>query len=129
MKKVLDQIVEIIRGHRNVIVVKGHTSLDDFPDNSTPQQKMDLSLRRAQAVSDYLVAHGVEPEILRVQGCSTYEPLIQRVYTPDSQTLNRRVEVEVSATLVGELQGQKPTTEPSEQLDPPTRSEPTGDVQ
>jgi flagellar motor protein MotB len=129
MNKVLDQIVEIIRGHRNVIVVKGHTSLDDFPDDASPQKKMDLSIRRAQAVADYLVAHGVEPEILRVQGCSTYEPLIQRVYTPDSQTLNRRVEVEVSATLVGELQGQKPATEPSDELDPPTRNQSLGDVQ
>jgi chemotaxis protein MotB len=102
--KVLDQIAEQIRGHRNIVMIKGHSSLDDLGDNSTPQQKMDLSLRRAQAVADYLTAHGVEPEILRVQGCSTFEPVVQHEYTPAAQDLNRRVEVDVSPTLVEELQ-------------------------
>jgi hypothetical protein len=46
----------------------------------------------------------VEPEILRVQGCSTFEPVRQRAYTPESQANNRRVEVEATATLVEDLQ-------------------------
>jgi len=56
-------------------MVKGHTSLDDLPDGATDQQKMDLSLKRAQAAADFLVQQGVEPKIIRVQGCSTFEPL------------------------------------------------------
>ncbi len=100
----LDQIVLEIRGHRNVVMVKGHTSHDDFAENATPEQKMDLSLRRAQAVSDYLTSKGVSPDIIRVQGCSTFEPVLQRAYTPDAQSINRRVEVEASATLVEQLQ-------------------------
>src|SRR5690349_8506585 len=28
----LDQIAQEIRGHRNVVLIKGHTALDDFPD-------------------------------------------------------------------------------------------------
>jgi outer membrane protein OmpA-like peptidoglycan-associated protein len=102
---VLDEIVALIRGHRNVALVKGHTSLDDFADaNASAEEKMSLSVRRAQAVADYLTSHGVEPDILRVQGCSTFEPVIQRTYGPDAQRANRRVEIEVTATLVGELQ-------------------------
>ena len=100
----LDQIVQIIRGHRQIALVKGHTSLDDFGESATPQQKMDLSVRRAKAVADYLTAKGVEPDILRVQGCSTFEPVIQRTYGNDAQATNRRVEVEMTATLVEELQ-------------------------
>jgi outer membrane protein OmpA-like peptidoglycan-associated protein len=101
----LDEIALVIRGHRNIAMVKGHTSLDDFPDGGgTPQQKMDLSVRRAQAVADYLITKDVSPDILRVQGCSTFEPLIQRAYVPDGQRSNRRVEVEVTATLVEDLQ-------------------------
>lgn len=103
-RSALDDIVKLIRGHRNVVVVKGHTSLDDLPDNATPEQKMDLSVRRAQVVADYLTSQGVAPEILRVQGCSTFEPVVQRVYTPQAQANNRRVEVEATATLVEELQ-------------------------
>ena len=111
-KSALQQVVDEIRGHRNIVMVKGHTSLDDLPDNATPQQKMDLSLRRAQAAADYLTERGVEPYIIRVQGCSTFEPLTQRQYTANSQSENRRVDVEVTATLVDELQG-NPTTHPA----------------
>jgi flagellar motor protein MotB len=117
MLDALDQIAEQIRGHLNVVLVKGHTSLDDFDDKATAEQKMDLSLRRAQAISDYLTQHGVDPEILRVQGCSTFEPIVQRDYEPDSQTRNRRVEVESTPTLVKELQspGNTPATRPTTQ--------------
>lgn len=102
----LDQLVNQIRGHRNVVVIKGHSALDDFPEGASPEDKMALSVARAQAAADYLVGKGVEPEILRVQGCSTYEPVAQRVYSPEMQAINRRVEIEVTATLVEQLQDQ-----------------------
>jgi chemotaxis protein MotB len=102
--RALDQIAQQIRGHRNVVLVKGHASLDDFADGASPAAKMDLSLRRAQAVADYLVGKGVSPDIVRVQGCSTFEPVAQRAYSTPAQTSNRRVEVEVTSTLVQELQ-------------------------
>jgi chemotaxis protein MotB len=108
----LDQIAVQIRGHRNVVLVKGHSSRDDFADPTPAEKSMDLSLRRAQAVADYLTSRGVEPEILRVQGCSTFEPVSQRAYTPAAQSVNRRVEVEATATLVDELQD-RPTSLPT----------------
>jgi flagellar motor protein MotB len=104
-RRALDQIASLIRGHRNIFLVKGHASLDDFPDTATAEQKMDLSLRRAQAVADYLTKAGISPDILRVQGCSTFEPVAMRAYTDDVRILNRRVEVEETSTLVEELQG------------------------
>lgn len=106
----LDEIVLQIRGHRNIVMIKGHTSLDDLGDSGTAEQKMDISLRRAQAVADYLTSKGVSPDILRVQGCSTFEPVLQRAYTPDAQARNRRVEVEVTATLVADFQDRSPAT-------------------
>jgi hypothetical protein len=65
---------------------------------------MELSIRRAQAVADYLISKGVSPEVLRVQGCSTFEPVVERAYTPDVRAMNRRVEVEATSTIVTELQ-------------------------
>jgi outer membrane protein OmpA-like peptidoglycan-associated protein len=106
--QVLDQIADQIRGHRNIVLVKGHTSLDDLPTGATSEQLMDLSLKRAQAVAQYFIAHGVEPDILRVQGCSTFEPVVQRDYKPDAQRHNRRVEVVVTPTLVPQLQDPPP---------------------
>ena len=115
----LDEVADLIRGHRNIVLIKGHASFDDLPDGSTPQQRMDLSLRRAQAVADYLTARRVEPEILRVQGCSTFEPVSRGAYTEDAQSRNRRVEVEATDTLVEERQD-RPRPVPAAASAPPT---------
>jgi len=108
----LDTLANLIRGHTNIYMVKGHTSADDYPDSSDESQKMALSLRRAQAAADYLVTKGVDRMTLRVQGCSTFEPVILRAYTGDARMLNRRVEVESTGTPVKQLQG-SPKTKPA----------------
>jgi outer membrane protein OmpA-like peptidoglycan-associated protein len=103
-QRALTSIAREIRGHRNIVMIKGHASLDDFAEGGSAEQSMDLSLRRAQAVADFLIGQGVTPDILRVQGCSTFEPVAQRAYTVGAQANNRRVEVEATATLVEQLQ-------------------------
>jgi chemotaxis protein MotB len=100
--RALDEIAEKIRGHFAIVLVKGHASLDDLPETATDQQRMDLSLRRAQAAADFLMTKGVAPQVLRVQGCSTFEPVHQRAYSPGGQTDNRRVEIEWTSELVDE---------------------------
>ncbi|MGA2233810.1 MAG: OmpA family protein, partial [Tepidisphaeraceae bacterium] len=120
IKPVLNQIADIIRGHRTVVLVKGHTSLDDFPPEATAVQKMDLSIKRAQAAADYLISKGVDPEIIRVQGCSTFEPVVSHLYTVDGQVQNRRVEVEATSTLVDELKDRPATTSPTIEEPTPT---------
>ena len=100
----LDQIAEKIQGHYNIVLIKGHASLDDFPDSASAAKKMDLSLRRAQAAADYLEGKGISPEVLRVQGCSTFEPVKQRAYSAEAQAENRRVEVEATAELIEDRQ-------------------------
>jgi outer membrane protein OmpA-like peptidoglycan-associated protein len=108
--RLLDQIADLIRGHRNIVLIKGHASLDDLPDAATPQQRMDLSLRRAPAAADYLTAQRVDPEILRVQGCSTFEPVALGAYSDEAHGRNRRVEVEATDTLVDERQDSHPSS-------------------
>jgi len=114
--KQLDQIAQLIRGHLKIVVVKGNTSLDDLPENASAQDRMNLSVKRAQMVADYLTTRGVEPEVLRVQGCSTFEPIVQHVYEPGARLVNRRVEVEATESLVSDRQGD--ATKPSPRADP-----------
>jgi outer membrane protein OmpA-like peptidoglycan-associated protein len=103
--KGLDDVVPLIKGHTNIFIVKGHASTDDYPeDGGTDAARMALSLARAQAAVEHLVAHGVARETLRVQGCGTFEPVVQRAYAPADRALNRRVEVYATGTLVQELQ-------------------------
>jgi len=118
----LDEVAELIRGHRNIVLIKGHASFDDLPDNATPQQRMDLSLRRAQAAADYLTTQRVEPEILRVQGCSTFEPVSRGTYTEDAQARNRRVEIEATDTLVEERQDRPKAVSAAAPLAPSKRA-------
>ena len=105
----LEQIAERIRGHRNVVMVKGHAAPNDLPDGENDATAlMNLSVLRAQAAADYLVKQGVAPEVLRVQGAGPYEPVVQRAYTAAAMANNRRVEVEATATRVEELQDPTP---------------------
>jgi flagellar motor protein MotB len=109
--KDLDQMVHIIQGHRQIFLVKGHTGVDDLPETATADQKMNLSVQRAQAVADYLTSHGVDPQILRVEGCSTFEPVAQRAYSDAQRSQNRRVEVEGTDTPVGDRQDNAKTSQ------------------
>lgn len=102
--KSLNQIARQIIGMRFIVIIKGHAARDDFGDKAMSLQFMDISLKRAQAVADYLVSCGVSPDILRVQGCSTFEPVKERAYTADAQKLNRRVEVYSTDLIVRDLQ-------------------------
>jgi outer membrane protein OmpA-like peptidoglycan-associated protein len=106
-RRILTGIAKVIRGSAFVTIVKGHAAKDDFGEDATPQQLMDVSLRRAQAASDYLVQAGVSPDILRVQGCSTFEPVRQRAYTRALHQENRRVEVFTTDMTVRDLQDQR----------------------
>lgn len=100
----LDQIAKQIIGTRFVVIIKGHASKDDFAEGTPALQFMDISIRRAQLAADYLVKAGVSPDILRVQGCSTFEPVRQRAYTADQQHQNRRVEVFSTELTVRDMQ-------------------------
>ena len=110
-RNALDGIFPIIHGYTVIVLIKGHAGVDDFPQRDA-QKEMDLSMRRAQAVANYLIAKGVSPEILRIEACSTFEPVAERAYTSESRIPNRRVEVEATDTLVADLQDPpKPTTQ------------------
>ena len=117
-KNSLGQMVKLIQGHEQLFIVKGHASLDDFPDGgglkteakALAEFRMTLSMKRAQLVADYLSGAGVEPRVLRVQGCSTFEPVSKRAYTEEKNAHNRRVEVESSDNTLTEVQDSAKTT-------------------
>lgn len=89
-------------------VLIGHTDSTGDADYN-----LDLSLRRAQAVRDYLVETGTPAEKLRVIGSGEYEPIASND-TPEGRALNRRVEV----IVVGELRGMDTMRFPSAALFP-----------
>jgi len=86
----LDQIAEALRGKEQPIVVYG------FTDNvGTRENNMDLSMKRASAVRDYLTGRGIPSDLLTAQGKGPDDPISDNG-SVDGRAANRRVEIVVS---------------------------------
>jgi OmpA-OmpF porin, OOP family len=70
-------------------LIKGHTSSEGNADYN-----LKLSDRRAQAVLDYLVQKGIDPNRLRAKGYGASQ-LLMVEDSEDARNKNRRVEFEV----------------------------------
>jgi outer membrane protein OmpA-like peptidoglycan-associated protein len=85
----LNQIAEALHGKEQPIVVFGYT------DNvGTRENNMDLSLKRASAVRDYLVQRGIPSDLLTAQGKGPDDPVSDNS-SVDGRASNRRVEIVV----------------------------------
>lgn len=82
---------ELSKAYAAIII--GHTDSQGDEDYN-----LKLSLKRAQAVRDYLVETGANPEKLRVVGRGEYEPIASND-SQEGRAENRRVEV----VVVGEV--------------------------
>jgi outer membrane protein OmpA-like peptidoglycan-associated protein len=87
----LDNVVTALKStpDRN-ITVEGHTD-----SVGTRDYNIDLSLRRADSVRQYLVSRGLPSEIVKAQGLGPDRPVASNS-TPDGRANNRRVEIIVS---------------------------------
>jgi len=94
---VLDEVVQALTENRNFRVqVEGHTSSEGGDDHNQT-----LSEKRAEAVLDYLVAHGVGKERLVSKGFASSVP-IDTNKTSEGRENNRRVEFVVSFILLND---------------------------
>jgi outer membrane protein OmpA-like peptidoglycan-associated protein len=92
---VLDEVVAALQENKSFRVqVEGHSSSDGPDDHN-----QSLSEQRAQAVLDYLVAHGVAKERLGSKGFSSSVPLDTNT-TAEGRENNRRVEFVVNFNIV-----------------------------
>lgn len=93
----LDEVVLALKQNKNFRVqVEGHTSSEGADDRNQT-----LSEARAQAVLDYLVAHGVGKERLISKGFASSVPLDTNK-TPEGRENNRRVEFVVNFIIINE---------------------------
>ncbi len=81
-------------GQGYAIQVFGHTD-----DVGSDEYNEALSERRAQAVMDYLIESGVNPDILTRQGMGKTMPLVADT-TDEARARNRRVEIAIVDTLI-----------------------------
>jgi len=89
---ILDGLVtRIARCHCSHVDIRGYTD-----STGTPEYNQKLSERRANAVKDYLEAHGVAAGIVSAQGFGEENPLASNS-TKEGRAENRRVTVRFTA--------------------------------
>jgi len=89
-RPVLDGAIATLKKEGGIAVIaEGHT---DSTGNSEYNQA--LSKRRAAAVRDYLVAHGIAADRIVAQGLGEGYPVADN-NTPDGRSQNRRVELKI----------------------------------
>jgi OOP family OmpA-OmpF porin len=82
----LDEAIEILRLNPEIsAVVQGHTD-----NTGDANYNMDLSLRRANAVRDYMISKGFSPSRLRAEGFGESQPHFSND-TAEGRARNRRV--------------------------------------
>lgn len=80
----------LLQNPRWRIQVNGHT------DNmGNPQSNVALSLKRAQAVVNYLISEGISPERLEAKGFGSERPLVSNDDEQEGRQINRRTEIEI----------------------------------
>jgi peptidoglycan-binding protein ArfA len=90
-QQVLTQVADKLK-----VCPNAHATIDGYADNAgTDAINVPLSTQRAQAVADFLVAHGVAGGQLVVKGLGSIDPVASND-TADGRAKNRRVKIVVS---------------------------------
>jgi OOP family OmpA-OmpF porin len=87
-RRSLDRVAGILAQHSDLrLQVAGHTNA-----KADPAHNQWLSLQRAQAVRDYLVAQGVDPAHIGAVGYGSQRPIADNT-TREGQRMNQRIEL------------------------------------
>ena len=87
----LEKVMDAVRPLPNVLRVEGHTD-DEQPNGPFYSDNWRLSVDRATAVLEAMIAGGVEPSRLAAAGYGEYRPIVPNTDEP-SRARNRRVDV------------------------------------
>lgn len=92
----LDQVAVALKaeGDGKRVIVEGHT--DSMGSDSV---NMPLSVNRANAVRDYLLTRGVQPNRITAVGLGSTRPIVNND-TPENRANNRRVEIVIQNVQV-----------------------------
>ncbi|MFB6263062.1 MAG: OmpA family protein, partial [Bradymonadaceae bacterium] len=118
---ILEQVAGVIRSHPNIALVEiqGHTDA-----RGTKKYNYELSQKRAEAVKDFLVDEGVDPDRLRAVGYGESDPQVPND-SREAMAKNRRVEfiihqekTEIEPPDLEEMKELKPDVEGLERPEP-----------
>jgi outer membrane protein OmpA-like peptidoglycan-associated protein/TPR repeat protein len=87
----LEKIKELLSSNDQLKVqINGHTD-----NTGNPANNMALSLKRSQAVVQYLIEHGIDTNRLQAKGFGSERPLVSNDDEQEGRAINRRTEIEI----------------------------------
>jgi len=90
---IIDNLIKEISAYPNSrILIEGHT--DNIPTGKISSDNMDLSRRRARAIANILILHGVPVTRVSIIGYGDKRPIASNA-TDEGRAKNRRVEVKL----------------------------------
>lgn len=101
LREKLDIIAKILQKRSQRIEVRGHTSPEALPQNTSYRDSNDLSFHRAEVVRQYLVSKGIRPARIIVSAAGDTEPRTLK-RGEQQQALNRRVDVFLIDSYIGQ---------------------------
>lgn len=102
-REAITQIAQALKGHRNMIEVRGHAGEGAAKPDWTFEDAMRLSHERAARVARELIAGGVEPRALRIMAVGDNEPLSKDEAGQTVRSDSRRVEILVRESLLDDF--------------------------
>src|SRR5690606_29002317 len=107
-REALNEIAEMLKGHRNKIEVRGHAAEEPRPADWDWDDAVHLSYERARHVAEELIGRGADPRAIRLIASGASEPIKRELYgTPDAGQ-NRRVEIIIREAQGHDYVGQAP---------------------
>lgn len=85
-------VKEINTSPGSLILIEGHT--DNIPTGKVDSDNLELSSRRAKAIANILMLHGIPPQRISIKGYGDTRP-IESNSTEEGRAKNRRVEVKL----------------------------------
>lgn len=82
-----ESLTELLKSPSQKIILKGHTD-----STNTEAYNLELSLRRAQTVMEWLIGNGVDASRMAAKGYGEFRPVADNS-TEEGRALNRRVEI------------------------------------
>lgn len=87
------RLIPVLEGKPNKIEIRGHASRQPLPEGSPYTTAWELCFARCSAVRDLMIAHGIEPERLRLSQDGNSEPYGAELHDDEVKELASRVEV------------------------------------
>jgi chemotaxis protein MotB len=105
-KSRLDDLVPLMLGKPNKIEIRGHASKRPIPQDTGFKNAWEISYARCLATMDFLLAHGIAPDRIRLSQAGPYEPQSLELEA-DWPALNSRVDVYMLGEFVDDFQGNR----------------------